>query len=137
MTCWCGYLSGARCRLFAHGLADATAIPQHNHLLLHLNPDWFCLLALAYPGCPGRQAVKRVQQQQQYSVLRNGKVLISFICNILTYIFHKNNTAAIYSHIPDEYLNKRVYSPLYLQTGHNISQEMTTADSGKHHLHLQ
>ena len=25
MRCWCGYLSGARCRLFAYGSADATA----------------------------------------------------------------------------------------------------------------
>ena len=25
MRCWCGYLSGVRCRLFAYGLADATA----------------------------------------------------------------------------------------------------------------
>jgi len=42
MRCWCGYLSGARCRLFAYGLADATAIQKPN-LLLHLNPDWFYL----------------------------------------------------------------------------------------------
>jgi len=26
--CWCGYLSGSRCRLFAYGPADATAIPK-------------------------------------------------------------------------------------------------------------
>jgi len=25
MMCWCGYLSGAKCRLFAYGPADATA----------------------------------------------------------------------------------------------------------------
>jgi len=25
MTCWCGYLSAARCRLFAYGPADSTA----------------------------------------------------------------------------------------------------------------
>jgi len=37
MGCWFSNLSGARCRLFAHGLADATAI----RLLPHLNPDWF------------------------------------------------------------------------------------------------
>ena len=35
-----GYLSGARCKLFAYGPADATAIPKPRHLLLHLNPDW-------------------------------------------------------------------------------------------------
>ena len=28
MRCWCGYLSGVRCRLFAYGPADATATPK-------------------------------------------------------------------------------------------------------------
>ena len=28
MRCWCGFLSGARCRLFAYGLANATASPN-------------------------------------------------------------------------------------------------------------
>jgi len=32
---------GARCRLFACGPADATAITKPHHLLRHLNPDWF------------------------------------------------------------------------------------------------
>ena len=41
VRCWCGYLSGTRCRLFAYGLADATAIPKPHHLLPHLNPDRF------------------------------------------------------------------------------------------------
>jgi len=43
--------------LFAY---DATAIPKTHHLLPHLSPDWFCLLVPAYPGCPGKEAVKRV-----------------------------------------------------------------------------
>jgi len=30
--CWCGYLSGAKCKWFAYGPADATAT---HHLLLH------------------------------------------------------------------------------------------------------
>ena len=38
------YLSGARCRLFAYGPADATAIPKPHHLLPHLNPDWLYLV---------------------------------------------------------------------------------------------
>jgi len=38
MRCWCSYLSGARCRLFAYGPTDATAIPKPHHLLSHLNP---------------------------------------------------------------------------------------------------
>ena len=33
MRCWCGYLSGARWRLFAYGPADATAVPKPHHLL--------------------------------------------------------------------------------------------------------
>ena len=41
MSCWCGYLSKARCRLFAYCPADATASPKPQHFLPHLNPDWF------------------------------------------------------------------------------------------------
>jgi len=29
-----------------------------HRLLPHLNPDWFYLSGIAYPGCPGKQAVK-------------------------------------------------------------------------------
>ena len=32
---WHGYLSGARCRLFAYGLADATASQNPHYLLPH------------------------------------------------------------------------------------------------------
>ena len=46
---WRGYLSGVRCKL-AYGPADTTAT---HCLLLHLNPDWFCLLVPAHPGSPG------------------------------------------------------------------------------------
>jgi len=60
---WCGYLSGARCRLFAYGPADATACHRKlHHLLSHLNPGgWFTFLVPACPGCPGKVAVKWVQ----------------------------------------------------------------------------
>ena len=64
VRCW----SGARCRLFAYGPADAIVIPKPHHLLPRLNPDWFYfsgtglpILVLAYPCCPGKEAVKRVQ----------------------------------------------------------------------------
>jgi len=60
MGCWCGYLSAVMCRWFAYGPADATAIPKPHYLLPHLNPDWFYLSGPAYPGCPGKEAVKRV-----------------------------------------------------------------------------
>jgi len=49
MRCLCGYLSAARCRLFAYGSADATAIPKPHHLLLRLNPDWFYLSGTGLP----------------------------------------------------------------------------------------
>ena len=31
-----------------------------NHLLIQQNPDWFILLVLAYTGCSGKKAVKRL-----------------------------------------------------------------------------
>ena len=43
--CWHGCLSGSRCRL-AYGPADATAT------------DGFTFLVPAYPGCPGKKAIK-------------------------------------------------------------------------------
>ena len=61
MRCWCGCLSGARCRLFAYCLADATAIPKPHHLLPRLNPDCLTFLVMAYPGCPRKKAIWRVQ----------------------------------------------------------------------------
>jgi len=30
------------------------------HLLLHWNPEWFAFVVLAYPGCPGKKAVKQM-----------------------------------------------------------------------------
>ena len=43
MRCWCGYLSGARCKRLAYGLADA---------------EWYILLVPAYPGSPRQRAVE-------------------------------------------------------------------------------
>ena len=34
-------------------------LPPH-HLLLRQNAEWFIILVLAYPGCPGKKAVKRL-----------------------------------------------------------------------------
>jgi len=34
-------------------------LPPHR-LLLQLNPQWFTFLVPAYPGCPGKKAVKRM-----------------------------------------------------------------------------
>jgi len=47
--CWCGYVSGSRCR-FAYGPADATAI----HSLALVNPDWFYLSGAGSLGRPGQ-----------------------------------------------------------------------------------
>ena len=57
MRCWCGYLSGTRCRL-AYGPADATA--THCLLLQKKNQFGFAFLVLAHPGSPGKRAIKRV-----------------------------------------------------------------------------
>ena len=53
--CWCGYLSGARCRL-AYGPADSTAT---HCLLLHKIQIGFTFLVPAHLGSPGKRAVKR------------------------------------------------------------------------------
>jgi len=47
VRCWCGCLPGARCRLFAYGPPDATAIPKS--VVSHLNPDWFYLSGTGLP----------------------------------------------------------------------------------------
>jgi len=60
MGCWCDYLSGAKCRLFAYGSADATAISKPHNLVPHLNPDWFYRSGTGLPGCPAKEAVKWV-----------------------------------------------------------------------------
>jgi len=49
MRCWCGCLSGVRCRLFAYGPADATAIQKPHRLLPHLTPDKFYLSGTGLP----------------------------------------------------------------------------------------
>jgi len=46
--------------LFAYDPADGTAIPNPRHSLPILNPDCFYLFFTGYPGCPGKNAVKRV-----------------------------------------------------------------------------
>jgi len=53
MWCWCGYLSGARCRLSAYGPADDAASPTPPSLASFKSR----LVLPAYPGCPGKAAV--------------------------------------------------------------------------------
>ena len=54
--CWCGYLSGARCRL-AYGPADATATAVSCFSKIQIG---FTFLVPAHPGSPGQRAVKRM-----------------------------------------------------------------------------
>jgi len=51
--CWNGYLSGARYALFAHGLPK-TAL----NLVSFKIQNGFIFVVLAYPGYPGKEAVK-------------------------------------------------------------------------------
>ena len=46
-------------------------LPPH-HLLLHQNPDWLIVLVPAYPGCPGKEAVKRLSVCLTCSVTLGG-----------------------------------------------------------------
>ena len=54
--CWCGCLSGARCRL-AYGPADATALTVSCFTKIQIG---FTFLVSAHPGSPGKRAVKHV-----------------------------------------------------------------------------
>ena len=54
LDCWCGYLSGARCKGLAYGPADATATLSS----LQKNPEWLIVPVQAYMG-PGLSWKKR------------------------------------------------------------------------------
>jgi len=58
MRFWRGCLSGARCKSFAYGAADANATPSF--LALLKSRMVFTYLVPAYPGCPSKEAIKRV-----------------------------------------------------------------------------
>ena len=68
MGCWCDYLSGARCRLFACGPADATAIQKLRHLLPHLNPDSFYLSVTGLPRLT-TTAAKEMSSVSRHSIV--------------------------------------------------------------------
>ena len=54
--CWCGYLSGAKCRLFAYGPADAkTTLSLASFKSRLVLPFW----GAGLPDCPGKEAVER------------------------------------------------------------------------------
>ena len=54
---WWGYLSEARCKWFAYSPADATATTSS---LASVKSRRFTFLMPAYPGCPGKKAIKRM-----------------------------------------------------------------------------
>ena len=56
----CGYLSGARCRLFAHGPADANDIANPVISSLIQIQTGFTFLVLAYSGCARKEVTKWV-----------------------------------------------------------------------------
>ena len=55
------------------------------HLLLQQNPEWFILLVPAYPGCPGKKAVKRLCD-----------CVCVFCCNLMSSaVFYVQNDAVL------------------------------------------
>jgi len=73
-------------------------LPPH-HLLLQQNPGWFILLVPAYPGCPGKKAVKCLCVCVLYC-MRSGQLVTLWL--ILCHLF----CAVFRSQIEHE-LNKR------------------------------
>ena len=62
MGCWCGYLS----RLFAYGAV--MPLPVQNPIIscLIYTQTGFTFLVPTYPGCPGKEAIKRVCSCSSY-----------------------------------------------------------------------
>jgi len=52
MRYWCGYLSGARCRLFAYGPADATAILKRGSSLASFKSRLEVCMGMGKTGIP-------------------------------------------------------------------------------------
>jgi len=55
---WHGCLSMERGVNDLH-MVQVIPLPPHC-LLLHENPEWFCLSGAGFPGYPGKKAVKRM-----------------------------------------------------------------------------
>ena len=60
MRCWCGYLPGTKCRFFCIWSSWLHCNPKPHHILPRLIQTGFTLPVPAYPGCPGKEAVKWV-----------------------------------------------------------------------------
>ena len=59
MRCWHGYLSGARCKWFAYGPADATATHSIISCFVKIQIG-LTFLVPAYQGCPRKEGVKHM-----------------------------------------------------------------------------
>ena len=68
---------------FSYGPDNATVILKNYHLIPHITPDGFIFLVVAYPACPGKEAVERVNGCSNstssmgiFSVINNSITLI-------------------------------------------------------------
>jgi len=90
MRCWCGYLSGTKCKLFASGPADATASQNLTVSYLIGIQTGFTFLVLAYPGCPGKRLLNRCSSSSYNSnnIIANVLyILIYRLCSVLKDLF--------------------------------------------------
>ena len=69
MMCWCGCLSGAKCRLFAYGPVDATASRNPIISCLIWIQTGFTFLVPAYLGCPGKKPINSCSRSSSSKVL--------------------------------------------------------------------
>ena len=83
MRCCYSFLSEARCRLFAYGPADATASQNPIISCLVEIQTGFTFLVPAYPGCPGKEAVKWVYCSSSTSSSSRVGVWMSVRCLLL------------------------------------------------------
>jgi len=54
MRCWCGYQSGARCKLFTYGPDDTKYCHPQRPIQIQTG---FTFLVPVYPGCPEKRPI--------------------------------------------------------------------------------
>jgi len=125
MRCWCGYLSGAKCKWFAYGPADATATPSS---LASLCPEWFSLSGTGLLKCPGKKAVKWVcscvhNKYKKPALSDDNSQLRLVLLGVLhppNPQLHRIRFQCPWRHYSQRNVNNVITSKLYVLFGHEV-----------------
>jgi len=99
MRCWCGCLSGVRCRLFAYGPADATAVPKP-----HQTPQFkSSLVSLSGTSLPS------LVTKRPLNGCSSGVCSLTYACDDVTSVDVLQNYMSQYYH---KFVKKKAKVPL-------------------------